>query len=118
MYIDLWASWCSPCRSDIKGSAEIKKFLSEKKVSVVYFSTDRNEDAWKKASEQDKITDNQFRFSSEKENPLVNFIGAEGIPRYIFLDKNHNVKTLYAPRPYVAIKGQFEKLIEEMNAVQ
>ncbi|RZK63622.1 MAG: hypothetical protein EOO85_30960, partial [Pedobacter sp.] len=25
MYIDLWASWCSPCRSDIKGSAEIKK---------------------------------------------------------------------------------------------
>ncbi|MHA4896346.1 TlpA family protein disulfide reductase [Pedobacter sp. PWIIR3] len=118
VYFDLWASWCGPCRSDIETSSDIKKFLADNNIPIVYLSTDVDELAWKKASEQDKVTENQFRFSTGNKNPLTAFIGLEGIPRYIFLDKDHNVKTLYAPRPYSSDKRLFEKLVEEMNAAK
>ncbi|RZK67623.1 MAG: TlpA family protein disulfide reductase [Pedobacter sp.] len=116
IYLDLWASWCSPCRSDIAASSEVKKFLMEKDIQVVYFSTDRDEAAWKKASEDDKITDNQFRFKTDAANLLTAFIGTEGIPRYVFLDKDHKVKTLYAPRPYVANMKEFSKMVSELSS--
>lgn len=114
IYLDLWASWCAPCRSDIANSSEIKKFLLENDILVVYLSTDTDQAAWKKASEQDNITKDQYRFNNKK-NYLTDFIGLEGIPRYLLLDKHHNVKTLYAPRPYSSDKIQFEKLVEEMK---
>lgn len=116
VYLDLWASWCAPCRSDIAASSEIKKLLLDKGVAVVYLSTDTDEAAWKKASKQDEITEHQFRFDNSGKGNFTSFIGLDGIPRYVLLDKNHHVKTLYAPRPYSIDKRAFEKLIDEMNS--
>ncbi len=99
VYIDFWASWCFPCREDIKNSADAKAMINEKGAIYLYFSVDKDKEAWKKASEEDKIEQNQFLIIDGLKSQLATFIEIAYIPRYIFLDENHIVKSIYAPRP-------------------
>ena len=99
IYIDFWASWCSPCREDIKNSADAKALLTEKGVSFIYLSVDKDQALWKKAAEEDNIIANQFLVKNGLKSTLGLRFGVNYIPRYFYLDKNHLVKSIYAPRP-------------------
>jgi len=116
VYIDLWASWCFPCRDDISKSSGTKRVLNEHKISYLYFSTDTDKRAWKKASEQDKITDNQYLLKNNKYSQFKSFLELSGIPRYIILDKNHNVVSLYAPSPNPSHAETLEKVITKISS--
>lgn len=114
VYIDLWASWCKPCRDDIANSTEGKKLLSDKNITYLYFSTDTDKRAWRKAAAQDQITEHQYVFNNDSKKEFNTFIELAGIPRYIFLDKNHNVKTLFAPRPTAYFEKDFRRIVLEL----
>ena len=73
--------------------------INEKGAIYLYFSVDKDKDSWKKASEEDKIVKNQFLVKQGLKSPLTLFLEAYYIPRYIFLDENHFVKNITAPRP-------------------
>ncbi|MDR2776090.1 MAG: TlpA family protein disulfide reductase [Tannerella sp.] len=115
VYIDFWASWCSPCRLDIQESAEAKAFLKEKDVAYVYISVDEKEENWRKAVTEEDIAENQYLIAAGAlKSPLVKYLQFISIPRYILLDKEHKVKLSNAPRPneygLPALKQEIEKL--------
>ena len=53
--IDFWASWCGPCRGEFKLLKEMYAQFQNKGFGIIAISTDKHEEAWKKALEQDKI---------------------------------------------------------------
>jgi len=114
VYIDLWASWCKPCRDDIANSAVGKKLLSDNGIAYLYFSTDTDKAAWKKAAALDQITEHQYAFVNDRKKEFNAFIELAGIPRYIFLDKDHNVKTLFAPRPTAYYEKDFKRIVAQL----
>ncbi|MBO9562804.1 MAG: redoxin family protein [Niastella sp.] len=116
VYIDLWASWCIPCREDIAKSAAAKQYLTEKNVQYLYFSTDKDVTAWKKAAVQDSITTRQYVFVSNTTASLFSFLNHEFIPRYLLLDKSHKVKATYAPRPTPPFLNELKALVGSLEA--
>jgi thiol-disulfide isomerase/thioredoxin len=116
VYIDLWASWCIPCREDIAKSAAAKQYLTEKNVQYLYFSTDKDVAAWKKAALQDSITTRQYAFVSNTTASLFTFLNHEFIPRYLLLDKSHKVKATYAPRPTPPFLNELKALVGSLEA--
>jgi thiol-disulfide isomerase/thioredoxin len=112
IYIDLWASWCAPCRMDIRQSSGTKSMLAAHGFEYLYFSIDVDRNAWKAASQQDKIAENQFIFEPQSFSDFKKFLGELSIPRYIILDKHHRVKNLYAPRPNDVNTDQIKQMIE------
>lgn len=56
IYIDVWASWCGPCRKEIPHIARhyTEYYKGNDKVMFLSISVDEDENAWKKAMEKDK----------------------------------------------------------------
>lgn len=112
VYIDLWASWCGACRVDIAESADAKKWMTENGVAVVYFSLDKDKAAWMKATVSDKIENDQYLVENEFSSELSKFMGITSIPRYLLIDKNHFVKSIFAPRPLESDLTQLKSLVK------
>ena len=50
VYVDLWATWCGPCRAEIPFLKKLEKDFDNKKIEFVSISIDevKNRDIWKK----------------------------------------------------------------------
>ena len=116
IYIDIWASWCSPCRFDISNSAEAKEILKNSGVVWLYLSHDNDEKLWRKAVEEENIKANQYLLLDIKNSPLLKYLIVNSIPRYVLLDNKHYVELLNAPRPNSELQTNPE-LIKCINCI-
>jgi len=102
IYIDIWASWCKPCRAEMPYARNIRKTYQDKPVSFVYLSIDQDKESWKKASNEEQLQDMETNYVLE--NPgdfeiLRKEFKFTGIPHYVLIGPKGNVAFVNAPRP-------------------
>lgn len=105
VYLDFWASWCSPCRYQMKNGAPglHAKFADNKDVVFLYVSLDTDSAKWKGAIAEDKIEGLHLLAEGEYESKIAKVFNIHGIPRYVILDKEGRIFDNDAPRPSEAI---------------
>ena len=99
IYVNLWASWCAPCRAEIPYAIELINNNEKRDLSFIFLSLDRNKVNWKNAINSHDINKlNNFIITS-KNSGLLKELQLEGIPRYFIIDRNGKIMEKNAPSP-------------------
>ncbi len=100
LYIDIWATWCGPCKQEMPYSKELTEMIDTSKVTMVYLCVSSKEDEWKAAIEQSQLQGQHFLLNEELGNRIGEELGGvHGIPRYAIVDKSGALINTDAPRP-------------------
>ncbi len=112
VYLDLWASWCGPCREETPHLQKIvEKYKDDDRLAVVAIAVSDAYRDWQKAIEKDQPSWPQL---IDNENFIKDFYMADLIPKFVLIDKKGKIISVDAPRP-----SQYAQLInlleEELN---
>lgn len=122
VYIDVWATWCGPCKAEIPSLKKIEKQYHGKNIAFVSMSIDddrshggswekANED-WKKMVAEKELGGIQIFAPKGWKSEFVQDYRINGIPRFILVDPEGNIVSASAPRPS---SEALIKLFEEEN---
>lgn len=96
--IDLWNTWCNPCKSAIYQCEDIQYDYRNSNVSFVYISDESYpKGKWEKDAHQIGFT--QLRISRDAMNDLIEQYKFIGFPSYLFFDSEHNVSSSFTSFP-------------------
>jgi thiol-disulfide isomerase/thioredoxin len=98
IYVDVWATWCGPCRQEFPYSIKLKEKLKNRDdIVFLYVSVDESKTAWENFL-QTKEAPQGLHIWQAKPTILNDYL-ISGIPRYILIDENGKIKMADAPRP-------------------
>ena len=114
LFVDMWATWCIPCRAEFQHAPQLYEMLSNNNINLLYLSFDdvRNKKTWQ------KITEGLSGFHMIASEKLMSEIKRKvynnnhySIPRYILLDTEGNILDIDLPRPSdkTNLKSRIEK---------
>ncbi|QQS98313.1 TlpA family protein disulfide reductase [Sphingobacterium spiritivorum] len=116
IYIDFWASWCSPCRYEMKnGSPKLHaRFADNKDVIFLYVSIDDSEDKWRQAIKEDQIEGVHLLSKGGIKSVVAKAFNISGIPRYVIIGRDGKIVDNDAPRPSEDIT--YDKIIDALKS--
>lgn len=113
-YIDIWATWCLPCRGEIPALKELEKKFHGKDVAFVSISIDQNKDEWKEFVKSEDLKGVQLFAENAFESQFIQDYGIRQIPTFIIIDKEGKIVNADAPRPSSdEITGLLEGLLKK-----
>ncbi|MBI3187308.1 MAG: TlpA family protein disulfide reductase [Gammaproteobacteria bacterium] len=83
LIINVWASWCGPCRSEMGSLERLARRYNNKELNIIGISTDDDANAAASYIKQSKITFNNYL---DHKVMLENMLGANTIPLTILVD--------------------------------
>ena len=89
VYVDVWGTWCGPCRGQMEQVPALKKALEGKLVVYLYFCNNSPEDAWRTFIIQKHLdTDNAVHYNlpREQESAIERYLEVSGFPTYRLVD--------------------------------
>lgn len=99
VYMDIWATWCGPCKVQIPFMKELEKQFHDAPIYFVSVSLDKLEDKpiWEKMVRENQMSGVQL-FAGREDNFGFDY-KIEYIPTFIILDKEGNIMIDRAPVP-------------------
>lgn len=115
IYIDRWATWCTPCIEEFKHNETLHNLLKDNKIEIVYLNsdTDLDEEKWFNFIIDHNLKGNHLRLDSILKADLIDkgvFIPM--IPQYIIVNEKGEVVTNKALRPSAG-----KKLYDQLDSL-
>lgn len=114
LYIDISATWCSPCMSELPNSIMLHENLSNKAVEFIYLFAKSGKGDWEKMSRNIGLRGENIFLTNEQYNLLLSKYKIDtGFPQFLVIKKNGELVTKTAKRPSDSgLKDDILKLIE------
>ena len=116
VYTDIWGSWCTPCKRDMRLFAPaVKEALKGRDVVFLYLANNTSDASWKQIIKEYGCVGPQtvhYNLPAEQQEAVERILLNQGYPSYGLFDKNGKLVTKDAPRPYE--QDRLVRTIEEL----
>ncbi|RWX03442.1 TlpA family protein disulfide reductase [Flavobacterium cerinum] len=115
VYVDVWATWCGPCRQEIPFLQKVEEKYHGKKIEFVSISVDQMKDheKWKKMVADKSLGGVQLFADKDWSSAFVQAYGINSIPRFLLIGPDGKVIDPDAARPSdPALVEQLDKLLK------
>lgn len=100
LFIDVWATWCLPCRDEIPYMAKLQEhFAGNDRIALISISVDANQKTWRNFLKQEQPTWAQYVVDRENNALLEKEYRIYGIPHFMLLDPEGRIVSLNVARP-------------------
>ena len=97
VYIDMWATWCAPCRQEIPYLKKLEAEFKDAEIVFLGLSTDSDKSKWEKMVSSGELTGTQLYLGTK--SSFQEAYRIDGIPRFILLDKEGKIISNDMSRP-------------------
>jgi thiol-disulfide isomerase/thioredoxin len=113
VYIDVWATWCGPCRQEIPFLKKAEEKYQGKNITFISISIDKlkDQEKWKTMIKEKELGGVQLFADNDWNSKFVQDYKITGIPRFILIDPKGNIVKADAARPSSA------ELIKELDSL-
>jgi len=97
VYIDMWATWCNPCRRELPYLKSLEEKFSDAEIVFLGLSIDRDKAKWEEMVRSGSLVGTQLYLGSG--SSFQKAYNIEGIPRFILLGKDGRIVNPDMSRP-------------------
>ena len=110
VYVDVWATWCGPCKREIPSLKKLEKDYHGKNIEFVSISVDNgrgykdrsfeaSKEGWRKMIAEKELGGIQLFSDKAWKSDFITDYRINSIPRFILIDPAGNIVNANAPRP-------------------
>ena len=104
IYIDMWATWCAPCRREMPYLKQLEEEFADAEIVFLGLSVDSDKAKWETMVKEGKLTGTQLYLGNK--SSFQEAYRAEGIPRFILLGKDGRIISNDMTRPSEAATAE------------
>lgn len=112
VYIDIWATWCGPCRQELPHLKKLKEKFSQKNIVFVGISVDNRLKDWARMIKQSEMPGIQLYGGPNC--PIMEDYQIAGIPRFFLIDRDGKIINSNMSRPS---DPATEKALNELEGI-
>ena len=115
IYVDVWATWCGPCRQEIPFLKKVEEKYHGKNIEFVSISVDVDKDheKWKTFVTEKELGGIQLFADKNWNSEFMKSYGINSIPRFILIDPKGNIVKADAERPSSPkLQEELDKLLK------
>lgn len=98
VYLDIWGTWCSPCKEQLSESHIVKEQLKDYDIVYLYLANNSPEQAWKNTIKEYGLTGPNcvhYNLPAEQQSAIENYLKVYAFPTYKLIDKEGNIHDLH-----------------------
>lgn len=115
--LDIWGTWCSPCKEGLSHSQEEYESLKDFPIVYLYLANRSDDESWRNVIKEYNVTgDNVVHYNLPKaqQNAIEKYLQVKGFPTYKLFDQQGNLVDINADPHHNldSLKDIFKRLIK------
>lgn len=119
IYIDIWATWCSPCILEMSLYPELIERFRDQDVVFVFLASHSPEKLWKNRISEYQLAGQHYLLTEKQYFALEAYLPLKGFPQHVLINRRGEVAVPQGP-PLINSEFQLNqsmvKLLEELLA--
>jgi thiol-disulfide isomerase/thioredoxin len=90
VYLDIWGTWCAPCKRKLSESHKLKADLRDYDIVYLYLANRSPEKSWKNVIAEYNLTEPNcvhYNLPADQQHAVEQYVGLTGYPTYRLFDK-------------------------------
>lgn len=97
VYLDVWGTWCSPCKKALSESHVLKEALKDFDIVYLYLANRSDDKSWKNVIKEYQLTGDHcihYNLPADQQSAIEHYLNIHSFPTYKLIDKKGNIHDL------------------------